>query len=209
MATSKVRWQFKVSAWSLVAIAILLIWLIRPFSCDSQPSKPDGSITHRIREKWRTMTVSDTITVIDTIYTAVEASGYWVPDTVYTPADTLPVEVVVITNTDTVFVAVTIDSTLVAIDTLTFVPLVIPERRWQVFAEYNDTQTMTVGVGYRVCEWKGIQVSPSIGSNGEYAFAEIRLHRYVWSGVSCGVGVGYRILAEEGLHYSAGISIEL
>jgi len=205
----RINWSFKISAWTILLAVILVIWLLRPFSCPSQPNNSKPTKYTDLVEKLRTMTVSDTITVIDTVFTAAEASGYWLPDTVYVPGDSLRVETVVVTSTDTVFIATTIDSIPVLYDTLTFIPPELPVRRVQGFAEYNDTQTFAVGVAYRLAEWQGVQVSPAIGSNGEYLFAEIRLSRKVWSGVSCGVGVGYRILVDEGLHYSVGVSIEL
>lgn len=205
---TRFRWDFRVSLWAIIAGCFLLIWLFYPVTCTTEPNNAKPDINTHFREKWRTIAVSDTITMIDTVYTGITAAGRWIPDTVYTPADTLPVEIITISTTDTVFIAATIDDVPVIFDTLVTVPLELPERRWLIFAEYNELGPAG-GIGWRAFEWRSVQFSPAIGAGDGYAFAELRIHRRLWSGVSAGVGIGYRFVQDEGLHLGVGISIEL
>ncbi len=88
------------------------------------------------------------------------------------------------------------------------------ERRWQAHIEVAavcDQPELGIGVGYRLCEPLGIGISPAVTVDPDlqWAAAELRLTRRVWSGVAVGIGCGYRIGYDMGLHLSGGISVEL
>ena len=148
---------------------------------------------------------------------AIAASGTWTPSETVTPSDTLPVEVSAVELIDgSKWLHLTIGDKPVHLDVTEWFgpdPVQIV-RRWQAHLEcaaVAGQPSLGIGLGYRVCEPFGIGVAPTLAAAPDlsWAAAELRITKRIWSGVSGGIGGGYRIGDDPGLHLSAGVSIEL
>ena len=151
--------------------------------------------------------------VVQSVY----VHGSWTVPEDIAAGDTVPVEVSAVELIDgSKWVRLEIGGKPVSVDITAWSgpdPVQIV-RRWTAFVEMaavSGQPALGIGVGYRICEPLGIGVSPSIVASPslEWAAAELRLTRRVWSGVSAGGGVGYRIGEDPGLHLSAGVGVEL
>lgn len=216
----------------LVVCVVTSIFVLRPFSCPQKPSLPDYSLAHTELENigYKPATnVPDPKpddlppAVKEGSTSTVSGQGYWTPETNYQLGDTLDVELSVVELADgTAWVKVTIDSVEVKWQRLEHYRAPLPERKWTLFAEaVNSESRVGVGIGYRIFTVAEVNVSPalSISPRLDWIAGEVRVTKNIFSGVAIGGGVGWRLstdvlttgdrLSTNGLHLSAGISIEL
>ena len=151
--------------------------------------------------------------IVQTVY----VHGSWTAPEDVAAGDTVPVEVSAVELIDgSKWVRLSIGGKPVSVDITAWSgpdPVEIV-RRWQAHVEVAavcDRPALGIGIGYRICAPLGIAIAPTIaaGPSLDWAAAELRLTRRVWSGVSVGIGGGYRIGDDPGLHLSAGIGVEL
>lgn len=212
--------------WIIIPIAVIAILVFKPFSCGSQRSNFSLSKYTALLEglDYTPADITDEPILPDTtippelVTATTTGSGYWVPESDYASGDSLDVDVsVVVLEDESAWVKVTIDSTEVKWHKLEHYdrpqkPIV---RNWTAFVEYtnigNNHTRFGIGVGYRIWRPFEINVSPavSVSTNLDWIAGEFRLSRNIWSGVAIGGGCGYRIGADDGLHLSIGLSLEL
>lgn len=224
-----VNWKVNISVTTILfsaTVVLLLVFVVSPFNCDSKPSHPDWVKLHTELESlgYKPATHSPDPKPIElppaikqNTSSALSGSGYWVPDTTYTPDDSVAVEVSAITLIDNSrWVKVTIDGQEVKWHRLDYYHR-DTSSKWTLFAEVaNADSPIGIGAGYRIWKPLDINVSPalSVSTSLDWVAGEIRLSRNVWSGVAFGGGAGGRLVMVEDdltveLHLSAGISIEL
>lgn len=219
-----VKWEIKVSLlWIICAVAVTAILLFKPFSCDSERSHFDWSQTHTQLDSLNYTQADpvydpilpDTVPIPDEIVTSTTSgSGSWIPTQTYTPADTVAVELSEITLIDgSHWIKLLIGGSEVIWREIQHYQAPAPERNWQAHVEVCncDSSRIGAGVGYNLLTVASVDVVPtvSVAVNADWIAPEIRLSHTVWSGVAVGAGAGYRFGADEGLHLSAGLSIEL
>ena len=212
--------------WAVLGLVVMLFILCNRQEGTIQPA--DGSIVQTVQKLlangFKPATVFNSAGKLDVdgippkiITETVYVSGTWTPDTVYTPADTLPVTVEGVGLIDgSRWMRIRIAGKPVNIDVSEWFgpsPARL-DRRWQAHIEVAavcDQPELGVGIGYRLCEPLGIGISPAVTVDPDlsWAAAELRLTRRVWSGVAIGIGGGYRLGEDTGLHLSAGVSVEL
>jgi len=153
--------------------------------------------------------------VKDTATASAYGAGNWIPDQTYTPEDTVSVELSTVELPDGLWARVTIDGKPIEWEQIDYHREEI-QRNWTAFVELtavsqagNDTSQIGIGVGYRIWQPLGVNVVPSVAVSTDLRWIapELRITRNVWSGVSVGGGVGYRI--GDGLHLSVGVGVEL
>lgn len=145
----------------------------------------------------------------------ISGTGVWIPDEPVAAGDSVPVEVSFVKLDDgSSWLKVIIGDKPVQWMDLSRYEKAPAQRRVQAFAEVVavcDRPVVGFGIGYRLVDVVSVGVVPSVSTTTslDWAAAEIRLTVQVWSGVSLGGGVGYRIGADPGLHLSGGIGVEL
>ena len=138
--------------------------------------------------------------------------GYWIPESEYEPGDSVGVELsVVVLEDESAWVKVTIDSVEVKWHRLEHYQRDI-QRRWRLHLEItNNNGDIGAGVGYKLFTVLGSDIVPSasVSTSLDWIAPEIIVSRNLFSGVSAGVGCGFRFGEGDGLHLSGLVSIEL
>ena len=215
-----VRWNISVTT-ILLIIGVVIIFIVRPFSCHPKPSHFDWTSIHTWLESHQYTQADpvsdpilpDSVPIPDeAVITTVTGSGTWIPTETYTPEDTLEVELTEVTLGDgSHWVKLTIDSVEVKWQRLQHYKIPPPARRWTGFVEFTNCESSHygVGIGYKLFDVLSVDVSPavSVSTRLDWIAGEVQLTRTIWSGISGGFGVGCRSNGE--LHISGLINIEL
>jgi len=138
----------------------------------------------------------------------VEAVGHWTPSETVTPADTLPVHIVINDTGDGPITGyVTIGADTVAVDSVLIRATVEP-LDWRLFVEVTGPISADVGAGvaYEPIRLLGIQAGPALSFDvPDFSWLAVsgRISRRVYSTADVGASVGYRIGTDAGLFLSA------
>ena len=214
---------------SLVWIIVLVLGaiLIRPFLCHQRnPTWDNSRVVAWLKDRGY-MAASEAKSnkpdsLPDSIKETATATGYgtstWIPEETYSPGDSIPVELSTIELPDgTWWARLSIDGKPVEWTRLEFHREVV-RRNWCAFVELaavssdsGQSSPLGVGVGYTIWRPVAVNITPSVAvsTTFDWVAPELRLSRNVWSGVSVGGGVGYRLGEDDGLHLSASIGVEL
>jgi len=216
-----VNLSFKINIGIILSVvAVIFIFILRPFSCHSSPSNKNWHVLHSglknlsyaQAEPINLAKLHDFTPEIkdNTISTSI-TEGIWTPDSVYTPEDTLIVTASGITLADnTHWTRITIDGKPVTVLKAEYYSRNI-QRRWIVLVETTNNAGIGAGIGYNLFSLAGIDAvsAVSISIRGNWIAPEVRIQQNIWSGIAIGAGIGYRFGDSEGIHLSAGVSLEI
>ena len=215
-----VQWKINVTTLLLIA-GIAFILIVSPFNCHSGASHSSlhSAIKWLVSNQYQqadpvTEPKPDNIPpdIKPVIISTVSGSGVWIPEIEYEPGDSVEVELSVVELIDeSAWIKVTIDSVEVKWQKLEHYHTEV-QRKWTLYAEVANCESRYgVGIGYRIWKPLEINVSPavSVSTSLDWIAPELVISRNVWSGVSIGAGCGYRFGADDGLHLSAGLGVEL
>ena len=213
-----VDWKISISVFWII-VAAFIIFIFKPFYCASKPSATEWTKLHTVMTelgykpaKHSANPKPDTLPpeIQQAATSTVSSSGYWIPDSTITVNDTLEVELSTVMLEEEAYTAILINDKNVIITKSEYYYEYV-QRRWTLHTEIaNAPNPVGMGIGYRIWQPWGVNVSPAVtvSTRADWIAGELRLSRNIWSGVAGGVGVGYR-LGDEGLHLSAGVSLEL
>ena len=217
--------RFNISVTTILLVAVVIFLVISPQTlCNAPRIKDRLSVVEAMQWlKTRMYQQAEAVTepkpeylppaVKETAVSTTHGEGVWIPPTNIEQGDSVEVEISVVELVnETAWVKVVIDGDEVKWHKLEHYHVPLPERKWTLFAEATNAEsTIGIGIGYRIWKPLDINVSPavSVSTSLDWIAGEVRLSRNIFSGVAFGGGVGYRFGAEDGLHLSAGVSIEL
>lgn len=219
-----VQYEIKISLLFVIClVGVGLILIFKPFSRDLTPSNINwtqihtqlDSLSYTQADPVQYPILPDSVpTPPELVTSTTSGSGTWIAPEPIDEGDTLEVELSQIVLEDgSAWSQVTIDGEPVLWEELTYYQAPAPERRVQAHAEVCncDSARLGVGMGYRLFTVAEVDVVPalSISIRADWIAPEVRLSHTVWSGVAVGLGGGYRLGVDEGLHLSAGLSLEL
>lgn len=224
-----VQYEIKISLLFVIClVGVGLILILKPFSCDSRPSgipeynyTPDLEAASYVEvEAVNQPVLPDTLKHIEPwVEQTVTASGYWTPDTIYTPEDNLKVEISGIEMKDgSRWVRVEIEGKPAVIERADWFEKEPELGRWSAGIETAILQDFDIGlfISYNLFEvWNirggtaiAVDLNTDLSESPDWLALECRLSTPVWRSVEFGGGIGPMFMRDRiELYVSGGFEV--